>query len=42
MACNVTAGSGQSKSLDNALGTRVKGTLQGIAAKLIRTIQQIM
>ena len=29
MACNVTAKSGQSKGLEDALGSSVKGKLQG-------------
>ena len=29
MACSVTAGSGQSKGLEDALGSSVKGKLQG-------------
>ena len=29
MACNVTANSGQSKGLEDALGATVKGKLQG-------------
>ena len=29
MACNVTAKSGQSKGLEDALGASVKGKLQG-------------
>ena len=29
MACNVTANSGQSKGLEDALGARVQGKLQG-------------
>ena len=42
MACSVTAGSGQSKGLDDALGTRVKGSLQGIASKLFTIIKPHM
>ena len=33
MACNVTAKSGASKGLENALTSNVKGTLQGKAIK---------
>ena len=39
MACNVTANSGQSKGLEDALGATVKGKLQGKDWKKRKLIQ---
>ena len=40
MACNVTANSGQSKGLEDALGATVKGKLQGKDWK--KTVQKAL
>ncbi len=39
MACSVTAGSGQSKGLEDALGSSVKGKLQGKPCFYLNTIK---